>query len=825
MESGILQLDCHWPADGPSVASLSSGMHSSNPPLAEAAALIEKGRFRLLSLDIFDTIVWRSFPRPTDLFYALGRAAQERGWLEESSSPEGFATLREESEALARNRKRHTAEVTLEEIYQSFPRRFLRNAGPDEVLRLELEIERAATHPNEEVVRLARYARERGLRIAFVSDTYLPEEHLRAVLPVDADFLVSSCSHGLAKTQGLHKALLLHSGVRPAQILHLGDNREADVEAPARLGITTLWFPKFPPALQIAIDSELPFLRPERAHCLSGAGGDYGITSLRSQALHANANVADPYRAWGATVLGPAMAGFCGWILRRCREMGVREALYLMREGRVLRRMTRRLDPSFRALEFHISRFVAVKACILSGTFEELLRFLARPSPAPAAELLADLAIDATEAGVAPDALIEGDAARELARAIHSKPDLRRRAVEASRELRRRLLAHLFQVLPEPPATLAVVDLGYAGTIQQCLQQILDHEGLLTRTHGLYLVTNRGIGKLQRAGAAAESYLADQDQPVWFSHPFTRCPETVEQSLMCDCGTTIGYAPDGTPVTGEIRIPDWQREAIASVQAGAFDFIERWAERSTRCEPEPERLRSLIRFIVVRALTSPTEAEIEAFGSWHHDENFGSHTTRTLTSCRVPDLYLRHMSAHQLASLRSGDVYWVFGLARHLSPVLGEAVKCIFLRKAPPEAFHAPLPEACLRFCWDDGSAHQSTAHVWLSNRGTVWNRFTLQFRQASLTSIGIAVDEHPAGFDLTGAALRLVERAECEKVLWIAAGSFRDESGAPILPGNELRPGTRYVAPVVGVADFTGIVHVDLFFLARVREHEPCLC
>ena len=193
--------------------------------------------------------------------------------------------------------------------------------------------------------------------------------------------------------------------------------------------------------------------------------------------------------------------------------MDIPQALYLMREGRILRSFTQLLDQDFPAQEFFVSRYVALKASIFRGRPEELAQFLTRPSPSPARKLLEPLAIDPEELDISPEAFVDSSLATELAVKIHKKPNLRTCAIEASRRERRALLNHFFNLVPDPPTELALIDLGYTGTIQRCLQQIFKHENVLTKTHGLYLVTNHNIRKLQETGASAEGYLVDQDQP------------------------------------------------------------------------------------------------------------------------------------------------------------------------------------------------------------------------------------------------------------------------------------------------------------------------
>ena len=52
------------------------------------------GRIRLLSIDVFDTLVWRRVPEPADVFLMLGLALAAGGKLAEDVSPAAFAELR-----------------------------------------------------------------------------------------------------------------------------------------------------------------------------------------------------------------------------------------------------------------------------------------------------------------------------------------------------------------------------------------------------------------------------------------------------------------------------------------------------------------------------------------------------------------------------------------------------------------------------------------------------------------------------------------------------------------------------------------------------------
>ncbi len=73
-----------------------------DPRLADLRALVDSGDFDVLSLDVFDTVVWRAVPSPRDVFLAVARTVQGRGHLYASSTIASFAAERGLSEERAR---------------------------------------------------------------------------------------------------------------------------------------------------------------------------------------------------------------------------------------------------------------------------------------------------------------------------------------------------------------------------------------------------------------------------------------------------------------------------------------------------------------------------------------------------------------------------------------------------------------------------------------------------------------------------------------------------------------------------------------------------
>ena len=789
--------------------------------IQELEGLIDSGDFDLLSLDVFDTLVWRMVPQAADVFFLVGHALRERGLLFESSTIESFARERLHAEHRARKRV-PSLEVTLAEIYAEFPCGYLRGVAPADVAELELEIESAIVRPDEAMLTLIERARARGIRVALVSDTYFTADQLRALTGIDTDFVLASCEHRLSKYRGLHRVLIEQSGVAAARVLHVGDNFASDIEGPSEVEIARYWYRRFPHAYSGLLATELPGAYSARVDYV--ARPEHGISSLRARAMF---SCATEHERWGAGVLGPIIAGFGDWVAGRCEELGVRTALCLMREGRILRQVLDTQESGLDAREVFVSRIAALKAAILDGTEAELRRFMSRPSPPLAQVLLGQLGLKVSDLGANdPDARLEPSDITALSRRIARDPRLRAKVVKSSAEARTRLLRH-FDHAGALSGTVAVVDLGYSGTIQECLERIFERERPGLHTHGLYLVTGGSAHRAQATGCAVEGWIAENDQPIAMAHTFMRSPEIVEQSLMADCGTTLGHEADGTPVLDTPHVPDDQRRQIAEVQTGLLRYAKLWAaHRALHGAPDPLTARRLAQAITIRAIARPLDIELDLFAEWQHDENFGSESTRTLAE--VVDQHpweASHLSAHQLASLPHARVYWPFGYAAGLGQTMRDAVAGIFMRAADPQVFDSALRPRPVGFFWDAGlgfnTVQNTVQECAAGNRGRAWQRFTLDLEQGSLRTLAFALGAPGEIVRITGVRVH-VRPTEGAAETHTFAHDVLETSGYEHLDGSLYRVTEEpalIVVPLEGLSAFTGRVDADLFFSVFTEE------
>jgi len=202
-----------------------------------------------ISFDIFDTLILRPVLHPSDIFRFLNFDFNR---LLNSSVYIDFAEIRKNAEDSARKLLRlkfpSWEDVNLDEIYDYIKDNYTFDVNiTDFMKRREIELETefcTQRNTGKELYELAKYY---GKKIIFVSDMYLPSETINAIMTkngYEGELFLSSETRFLKGTGNLYKYVLDKLGTDKNNILHIGDNLYADVEAPKTFGIDSYYIPK-----------------------------------------------------------------------------------------------------------------------------------------------------------------------------------------------------------------------------------------------------------------------------------------------------------------------------------------------------------------------------------------------------------------------------------------------------------------------------------------------------------------------------------------------------------------------------------------------------
>ncbi|MDP8937078.1 MAG: hypothetical protein M3O23_05025, partial [Actinomycetota bacterium] len=719
---------------------LEVGAHTTGDSrLVEAVRLLEHGSFEVLSLDIFDTLLWRVVPEPVDAFVLLGQHLLDAGRLDPAVSPHLFARLRERAEWKAREKVRRPGcapEVTLDQIHAELPSHLVPGGRIGDLEGMELAFEKGITFPDLDVVAMAHWAQTTmATRLVLVSDTYFSERQLRELLArdpfteLDVERIFASSQYGAGKGSGLYGTVLRSLDVRPGAVLHVGDNAAADVERPRAEGIRAVHFDKFPGRLGAILEDEGLCRRDHRQAVkptLDPVGGDFGLTALRSKAVSRVAGIrgsaaADPYWRFGASVLGPVFVAFAEWVHRRAQAQGIDTVYCMMREGEFLTRLVNGarhyVDSPVRARPIWLSRQVCSRAAITTADGDELARFLDRRLPPTVKQFCRSIGIgmeQLAEVHTGGDhTLDDPELLRRVLGHVTGDPATRAAVLAGAARLRGRLIDYFLATVDDDHRPVVLVDLGWGGTIQAYLDRALQLGGADVATVGLYLLTNEGVLDRMLAGLNAEGFLASGGLPPDASW-IIRCPEILEQVCMHDEGSLVDFSDDTQPVLGPPDHSPSQGLQRAAVQAGILAFQQEWARYSAVVPPRARWLdtgaRAQLTKMVTRFVVRPTVEETALFAGWSHDQGFGSRDTEAMV---VPAAAraLPHMTPRHLLELPMTKAYWTFALASMYSPSTAMAAAAIAEGWLPGEALDPSQP-CDVRVLIDQGGGFHETACV-----------------------------------------------------------------------------------------------------------------
>ena len=208
---------------------------------------ISQPEVKIVSFDIFDTLITRPFWEAQDLFYFV---AERIGF----SNPLTFVSMRKEAEAVCRKAAKmldsSVEDVTLADIYSFMGKLF--GFPPKKAERMQKAEEEAelffcrSRQAGKVLYDLALFL---GKKVILTSDMYLEENVVRQILDENgyrdhAKLYLSSVHKRLKTTGRLFRLMLKEEDVAPENVLHIGDNWQADIVSAQKMRIPTLFFPK-----------------------------------------------------------------------------------------------------------------------------------------------------------------------------------------------------------------------------------------------------------------------------------------------------------------------------------------------------------------------------------------------------------------------------------------------------------------------------------------------------------------------------------------------------------------------------------------------------
>lgn len=580
---------------------------------------------KVLSLDCFDTLLWRKTAAPRDVFAVLADTPIARKL--------GVTPHQRISAAARARRARHlengSREIDIGDIYRSFTS--LSREERELLAEAELQTEMSVCFAFSPYVELIRLAHTRGIKIIVVSDTYFREDELRCLLarhlPADVMQSISkvycSVDYGTSKSEALFQVVIKESGVPASQLLHIGDNDVADAQAPRKLGIRALHFVPF--TRQVA-----DFLRLQHAASslvvLEQAAPDPFIlprySPFRPVFSVANLHQYTPETLIGYMSLGPALYAYARFLMdevEALQKQGKRvKVFFLLRDAYLLSAACEAYARKPVGKLIRIRKFHAIAASF--KTRADIDYYISGIEPecdtlhAIAKQLLLPPELTESLIRVAHQS---GDPQTAFHHLLHDE-DVLALILSNAFTLRDRLMRYISKELEvQNGDTIVLADVGFNGRTQDYLSRTIGEEFDIDLL-GRYVF---GSDEPYRAANSKSLITSTWDNTTVFEQCCTRRE-----------GAVVDYELDGEPVIADIILSGNQYRKVANVQAECLRFIDDARTFFTRSDMTHEysMLQRTAHAALFRNAYMPVEAELEYFKDFQHDKFMGPDREKTI---------------------------------------------------------------------------------------------------------------------------------------------------------------------------------------------------
>lgn len=641
---------------------------------------------RVLSVDIFDTALFRTLQQPIDLFKLMEPEA--RAILDQPNFP--FAMARFSAEQVARTGKKEAAghtEVMLEEIYEAL----LASIAPgssvcSRLVQAEQRAELTVCYANPVVLKLCRDAVKQGKQLLFVSDMYLGSDFLQALLAAagfpPAQVIVSS-EHATSKHEGgLFNVVLKHLKVRPEEILHVGDKRTADFINPRHAGLKAIHYDVLPSQRVFASDGHPAgsFTEGNIASSLT-----IGLARKRLAAKTEQRTVkADQFwKQVGYELAGPLYLGYANWIFQRCQALKIDRAFFLARDGKnlseVFEKLCARWGGKIATHYMHASRRLLNFARI-QKLDERSLDFLMSGNPgmsvrhfferigfdfqtvkedwAPLNRGIWNQPVTADKGG-----FVNGSWWRTVKEMFLA---LEHRIVAAAGE-ERSVLQRYFASIGFPSRRAAVVDVGWQASLLHSLHDLVAGSNKKSPLLGLYFGTWKQAQRVIDAGIPLESWYITQEMPKPRTWTVWECVEFVEFLFNASHPTIMGIREEGgsfEPVFGKQDFDARQMAALEIIRESAFRYVDDFLS----LHPEPIPTNALLTYLEAafkRVLSEPRKDEARILGRMPHRGGFGDRSPLRQLANPPPRLLRKLFRRHNVQLYK--QAFWKNGYLAQLT--------------------------------------------------------------------------------------------------------------------------------------------------------------
>lgn len=569
---------------------------------------------QVLSLDCFDTLLWRQTATPKDVFYLL-----EQHPLFQSVG----VTAHQRMSAAARcYREKYIThgyhQIRLSDIYARFTS--LTPEQQQALIEEEIKMEISVCRPFAPMVDLIRQAHQLGMKVIIVSDIYFTEAQLRRLLsetlPQDVMTMIShvfaSTDHATSKSDNLFHVVKSTLQVPATSILHIGDHQTADFTAPKRFGIKSIHFRQFDNTINHYLKRHHA-VASLASLALPGANINYACYSPFRQVYSLLPPVPNkPEHTIGYLTFGPIFYTFAKFVcdeIETLKKAGKQpKVFFLLRDAFLLEQACAAYAGHSVGKLVRIRKFVTVAASF--RTKEDVDHYISsiKPEHFNYWVILEQLLLPRDIADNILQITTSSPNQEQTFYQLLHQPFILDEIFKQSAAYRERLTLYIKKEMQlQAGDTVVLVDTGYMGVTQEFLTRSLAHEFDVT-FKGLYF-----IGSHEPDRPDCRSLFTS----TWCEHGL------LEQTCTYKEGCVIDYDNQGNPIFDKVKLSDTQYDKVRTLQSECLRFIND-AKHHLMIQDIPlSMLQSSAFAMLHRHIFFPTDDEVMYFQAYQHDKDMG----------------------------------------------------------------------------------------------------------------------------------------------------------------------------------------------------------
>lgn len=524
-------------------------------------------RYNIISFDVFDTLINRTVDSPSVVFDLV---EQEHDLtFPKEIQVTGFRSKRIEAERIAR--QRNNKEICLDEIYDVLKEQ---SDALDWDTYKELEIKteiRCCTVNNKGYAMYSKCLSQKK-QIIVISDMYLPQKVIEEILQANGyceyKALYLSCEVGFTKANGkLFDYCLSNEGIRPDQMLHVGDNLRSDIKNARLKGINAFHLKKSTSII------------PGKGLLQHNGLLELFINNTLDTTL-------DEFGQIGYCCFGPLLYGFIKWIYSEAKKHNYDQILFLSRDGYIMKKafdlMTKGKNLNSNYM-YASRRALQVASIHFESSFDDVMSQMFIPRTVNINWIIRKWGLEPEnyrdsiiKVGLNPDYEINGCDIKTNSYIISLFNVLKSDIMNNSRDEYNAFIEYTNSIKLQ--GNIAIVDIGWYGNMQNSLEKLVKKAGIKADITGYYLgivpeSTYQDIYKMN-------GFLFERDKNEGLFYEFKYLNSLMELFFMAPHGSTLKYSNQNSDhvILDKFEYENtYTRSMIDNLQRNALGFIEKFS--------------------------------------------------------------------------------------------------------------------------------------------------------------------------------------------------------------------------------------------------------